>query len=434
MCRVSSDSHLASPSPSGAKEIDPPTCRIISGTASRSRRSSSLNWLIRLEPLPSSSRTWMCSTVAPASQQSTACCTCWSIVSGISSGKSAGSHSGPYGAAVMTSFSWFSGKRESSRKYMGTSPFGMGGSESGGADDSRALHLADGGPVVLNGVVLGVAVVPDGEAVVRPPPPHLELGNRGLTDQVVEQFARTRRVVMPESHVLGRVEVREMRGVGIDEQHLLARLRVGADDGVLGVREALVQGVALLLGHRRAEAGLDAVPGLQALDLLLDVLGQPPVRLGHVHPDRVAADRRTLHATQHRPEGRGHAPRGVAVERVLVVLGLAVQVLVDACKAGVVRIAADDRVVLEGTEPLGEGNVLATGDVLVADEEHLVLQQQRPELGEERVVPRGLGQADVAQLGADARGQRGDLDAAGPDGEGREAVLDRGVEGGGHWI
>ena len=67
MCRVSSLSHLASaPSPSGAKEIEPPTCRIMSGTASRSRPRSSLNFESRLEPLPSSSRTWMCSTVAPA--------------------------------------------------------------------------------------------------------------------------------------------------------------------------------------------------------------------------------------------------------------------------------------------------------------------------------------------------------------------------------
>src|SRR3954470_3465192 len=102
----------------------------------------------------------------------------------------------------MTSFSWFSGKRESSRKYMGISPFRMNGSESGGADDSRALHLADGGPVVLDGVVLGVAVVPEGDSVVRPPPAHLELRNRRLPDKVGEQFARSRRVVVPESHVL----------------------------------------------------------------------------------------------------------------------------------------------------------------------------------------------------------------------------------------
>src|SRR3954452_7920951 len=163
----------------------------------------------------------------------------------------------------MTSFSWFSGKRESSRKYMGSSPFerkGVNGSESGGADDSRALHLADGGPVVLDGVVLGVAVVPDGEAVVRPPPAHLELRNRRLPDQVVEQFARTRRVVVPESHVLRSVVIREVRGERIHEQDLLAGLRVGADDGVLGVGEAGVQGVPLLLGHPGAEAGLDAVP------------------------------------------------------------------------------------------------------------------------------------------------------------------------------
>ncbi len=67
MWRVSSLSHFASaPSPSGANEIEPPTWRIISGTASRSRPSSSLNFDSRFEPLPSSSRTWMCSTVAPA--------------------------------------------------------------------------------------------------------------------------------------------------------------------------------------------------------------------------------------------------------------------------------------------------------------------------------------------------------------------------------
>src|SRR4051812_18148745 len=98
----------------------------------------------------------------------------------------------------MTSFSWFSGNRESSRKYMGISPFCKGfrnGSEGGGADDSRALHPADGGPVVLDGVVLGAAVVPDGEAVLRPPPPHLVLGHECLPDQVVQQFAATGRVV-----------------------------------------------------------------------------------------------------------------------------------------------------------------------------------------------------------------------------------------------
>ena len=67
MWRVSSDSHLAaSPSLSGANEIEPPTCRIISGQALRMPASNWLNLDKRLEPLPSSSRTWTCSTVAPA--------------------------------------------------------------------------------------------------------------------------------------------------------------------------------------------------------------------------------------------------------------------------------------------------------------------------------------------------------------------------------
>src|SRR3954449_9111220 len=209
MCRVSSESHFASaPSPSGAKEMDPPTWRIISGTALRRRPRSSLNWDIRLEPLPSSSRTWMCRTVAPAFQQSTACWTCWSSVTGMSSGKSAGSHSGPYGAAVMTSGSWFSGSRASSWKYMNFS-FSCGFrrlrslvpvDESGGrgADDSGALHLSDGRPVVLDGVVLGGAVVPDGDAVLSPPPPHLVLRDGGLTDEVIQQFAAAGRVVEAE--------------------------------------------------------------------------------------------------------------------------------------------------------------------------------------------------------------------------------------------
>ncbi|MNY41267.1 hypothetical protein D3C86_1760660 [compost metagenome] len=67
MWRVSSLSHLAtSPSVSGAKEIEPPTCRIMSGQASRMPAISSLVKDRRLEPLPSASRPCTWSTVAPA--------------------------------------------------------------------------------------------------------------------------------------------------------------------------------------------------------------------------------------------------------------------------------------------------------------------------------------------------------------------------------
>ena len=50
----------------GANEIEPPTWMIMSGTAARTPAMSSLNFDRRLEPLPSSSRTCRCRTVAPA--------------------------------------------------------------------------------------------------------------------------------------------------------------------------------------------------------------------------------------------------------------------------------------------------------------------------------------------------------------------------------
>src|SRR5215210_765831 len=130
----------------------------------------------------------------------------------------------------MTTFSWFSGKRESSRKCMSVLLCAVSGDGSEvGADDSGTLHLSDAGPVVLDGVVLGAAVVPDGEAVLRPPPADLELRDGGLTDQVVEELALARRVVVAESHVPGGVVIREMRGEGIYEEDLLARLGMSTD-------------------------------------------------------------------------------------------------------------------------------------------------------------------------------------------------------------
>src|SRR3712207_9588148 len=85
------------------------------------------------------------------------------------------------------------------------------------------FRSADAGPVVLDGVVLGAAVVPDGEAVLRPPPADLVLRDGGLADQVVEQLARARRVVEPEPHVLRGVEVDEVRRERVHEQDQIGR-------------------------------------------------------------------------------------------------------------------------------------------------------------------------------------------------------------------
>ncbi len=61
-----------------------------------------------------------------------------------------------------------------------------------------------------------------------------------------------------------------------------------------------------------------------------------------------------------------------------------------------VRVAAGDRVVFELAEVAREGDVLGARDVLVAEEQDLVLEQQRADLGDERRVARGDAEVDVA--------------------------------------
>src|SRR5438445_13067375 len=121
------------------------------------------------------------------------------------------------------------------------------------ADDGCALHLARGRPVVLYRVVLGAAVVPNGHAVRPPAEPHLVFGNRRLADQVVQQMARARGLVLPVAHVLWRMEVREMRGEAADVEHLLASLRMRAHHGVFD--HGVLRGKLgpILRAHRRAE-------------------------------------------------------------------------------------------------------------------------------------------------------------------------------------
>ena len=82
-----------------------------------------------------------------------------------------------------------------------------------------------------------------------------------------------------------------------------------------------------------------------------------------------------------------------------------VEVLVDLDQARVLRMAPGHRVVFELAEPPGEGHVLGPADVLVAEEQHLVLEQQRTDLVEEAVVVRGMCQVHADELGADAGAQ-----------------------------
>jgi len=71
-----------------------------------------------------------------------------------------------------------------------------------------------------------------------------------------------------------------------------------------------------------------------------------------------------------------------------------------------IRVAAGHRMVFELAEMAGEGDMLGAGDVLVAEKQHLVLQQQRPDLGHQFGIARGDAKVHVRYFGADRAGQR----------------------------
>jgi hypothetical protein len=78
-----------------------------------------------------------------------------------------------------------------------------------------------------------------------------------------------------------------------------------------------------------------------------------------------------------------------------------------------VGVAAGDRVALELAEMAREGDVLGARDVLVAEEQHPVAQQQASDLGDQRRLARGDAEVDVRELGADRVGEGLDVDRVG---------------------
>ena len=86
-----------------------------------------------------------------------------------------------------------------------------------------------------------------------------------------------------------------------------------------------------------------------------------------------------------------------------------------------VGIATGDRMILELAEMARERDVLGTRDVLIAEEEHAILEQQRADLRHQLRRARRDAEVHVVELGADCAGeglhadrvQRGALTTAG---------------------
>jgi hypothetical protein len=75
----------------------------------------------------------------------------------------------------------------------------------------------------------------------------------------------------------------------------------------------------------------------------------------------------------------------------------------------VVRVAADDGVVLQLAKAAGERHMVGAADVLVAQEQHPVLEQLGTDLCKQAVIMNRIGQPDAKQFGTDGAGQLFDL-------------------------
>ena len=70
-----------------------------------------------------------------------------------------------------------------------------------------------------------------------------------------------------------------------------------------------------------------------------------------------------------------------------------------------IRIAAGHRMIFQLAEAASESHVIGATDVLIAQEQHPMLEQLGTNLGEQTVVLHRIGEVDADQFGANAAGQ-----------------------------
>ena len=140
----------------------------------------------------------------------------------------------------------------------------------------------------------------------------------------------------------------------------------------------------------------------QPVEAVPDLVGQSFVRTVHVGEQRVAADVGDDASAEDRTERRLGSPRHVAVPGVLA--SAVPLVVLDQQDLAVFLVLRCHRMDLEVAEIATEVEMLLRGDRLLAEEEHLVLQQTGAQRRDRRLVER-LAEVDVADLGTDRRAQ-----------------------------
>ncbi len=225
--------------------------------------------------------------------------------------------------------------------------------------------------IVVDRIVLGRAIVPEGDRARLPDEAAGEFRPGQVLAEEVEQ-----RLALRLGHVL------EAGGVGdVDEERLAAGLRMGADDRVLGLVGGAGVGSGIVLqpvlaGLRHVRLGRGRDPD-QAVQHPPHARRQGLVGEVHVGEERVAAVGRDLAGEQDGAHRRLLQVGGVGVPDAAEIhrLVLALQHLDDLGMAGQ---PLDERILDRPAEGAGEGEELVGRQVLVAEEDHEMVEQRLP--------------------------------------------------------
>ena len=263
------------------------------------------------------------------------------------------------------------------------------------------MHGAQLAVVVVDRVVQGAAIVPQGQRARGPAEAAGVFRADGVLAEIVQQGG-----AFLHRHVL------EAQRVGdVDVERLPAGFRVGADDGVAGLVEGFGVVALAVLDAVFAGAGDIGLGGggdvAQAFEQLLHAGGEGFVGQGHVGEEGVAAMAGDFAGDQHRG-GRGLLQIGGVAVPDAAEIDLFVRQLEDGDDLREAVDALHEGVFDGLAEAAGEGEEVGRGQCLAAEEDDVVGEPDLADLGDLGI--RRAGEVDALDLGADGAGELGVLD------------------------
>ena len=262
------------------------------------------------------------------------------------------------------------------------------------AADRDAVHQALFALIVVDGVVPGGAVVPEGDRTFAPLEAAGEFRPHGMGIEIVKQRLALEGIPAFEMGGEGGVHIKRLAPTqwmrDHDGMHRLADKALALEAGRL---------IARLVGTRGAEDMSVGVDGAQALKGLFQAIGQCVVGLVHIGKQRVAALVRQHAGDEDRAHrrfdivGMVGVPAAADIDHLFLLLPHLGNLRVPA-------VGREELVDVDIAPAPREGDVLFRRQFLVAEEDHAIVAIG----GADRlhVAVRGAGDVDTQHLGAAA--------------------------------